>query len=210
MKRMVLLTLVFQMFFSLSLSAQQSDVYMNSADFKHALELLKKDKLWASYAYRVRASVYLGLGNEAMAQEDWKSALRVNPNDEHTLFDRAEYYYQQQSYGKADADYDWIIKNNPTNEAAYMGKARNAIDEKKYKKAKELLDYAAKLDPENSKAYAFRAQAYLGLQKYSEAADDLVSALRIDERNDAFDIIQDWREPEMNVLLSKLKIQNHS
>lgn len=264
MKRMVLLMLVFQVFFSLSLFAQQSDVYMNSADFKHALELLtnpdapdeegameslqkevrnhprngwahyyigliysnhhkygdalasmnkavellKKDKLWAPYAYRVRASVYLGLGNEAMALEDWKSALRVDPNDERTLFDRAEYYYQQQSYGKADADYEWIIKNNPTNEAAYMGKARNAIDEKKYKKAKELLDYAAKLDPENSKVYAFRAQAYMGLQKYPEAADDLVSALRIDERNDAFDIIQDWREPEMNVLLSKLKIQS--
>lgn len=159
MKRMVLLTLVFQVFFSLSLFAQQSDVYINSVDFKHALELLtnpdeagameslqkevrnhprngwahyyigliysnhhkygdalasmnkavellKKDKLWAPYAYRVRASVYLGLGNEAMAQEDWKSALRVDPNDERTLFDRAEYYYQQQSYGKADADYE--------------------------------------------------------------------------------------------------------
>lgn len=71
---MVLLMLVFQMFFSLSLSAQQSEVYMNSADFKHGLELLTNPDA----------------PDEEGAMEsllNMKSALMADPSDERTLFD---------------------------------------------------------------------------------------------------------------------------
>ena len=124
-----------------------------------------------------------------------------------TLFDRAEYYYKKKDFRKADADYDLIIKNNPSSDIAYLGKGRNASEEEEYQKAIELLNYAVKLNPESSKNFAFRAQAYMGLKKYAEAADDMISAMSIDLNNSAFYAIQNWKIPEMNTLIAKLKIQ---
>ncbi len=175
--------------------------------YTQAINLLKKDKDWISFAYRQRAKVYLDLDDENKAQEDWNSSLKMNPNDENTLYDRAEYYFSKENYRMADADYDLVLKGNPSSDVAYLGKARNAKYEKRYQNAVELLDYAIKLNPENSKCFAFRAEAYMGLKRYSEAADDLLKAMSMDGDNSAFYILQDWKEPETNVLLAKLKIQ---
>lgn len=178
------------------------------AAYTKAIELLKKDKEWISYAYRQRAKVYISLGEETKALNDWKISLKLNPNDENTLIDRAEYYYQKKDYRMADADYDLVIKYYPSNDVAYLGKARNARDEKRYQDAVYLLDYAVKLNPERAKNYTFRAQAYMGQKKYSEAADDLIKALSVERGNDnAYYIMQGWKEPEMNVLIAKLKIE---
>ena len=47
----------------------------------------------------------------------------------------------------------------------------------------------------------------MGLKKYAEAADDMISAMSIDLNNSAFYAIQNWKIPEMNTLIAKLKIQ---
>lgn len=177
------------------------------AAFTKAIEYLKKNKNWISFAYRQRASVYLNLEKDVLALNDWTASLKANPNDENTLFDRAEYYYKKKDFRKADADYDLIIKNNPSSDIAYLGKGRNASEEEEYQKAIDLLNYAVKLNPESSKNFAFRAQAYMGLKKYAEAADDMISAMSIDLNNSAFYAIQNWKIPEMNTLIAKLKIQ---
>lgn len=175
--------------------------------FTKSIEFLKKNKQWISYAYRQRATVYLKLGKEELAHADWIASLRANPNDALTLFDRAEYYYSKKDYRKADADYDLIIKNNSSNDVAYLGKARNARDEKEYQKSIDLLNYAVKLNPQSSKNYAFRAQSYMGMKRYAEAAEDLIAAISIDSDNSAFNSLYDWKMPEVNTLITKLKIQ---
>ena len=98
------------------------------AAFTKAIEYLKKNKNWISFAYRQRASVYLNLEKDVLALNDWTASLKANPNDENTLFDRAEYYYKKKDFRKADADYDLIIKNNPSSDIAYLGKGRNASE----------------------------------------------------------------------------------
>lgn len=173
-----------------------------------AIDLLKKDKEWISFAYRLRAKVYLKLDDDAKAQNDWKASLKINPTDENTLIDRAEYYYQKNEIRLSDAEYDLLIKAHPDSDVGYLGKGRNAKTEKRFQDAVNLLDYAIKLNPNRAKNYTFRAQAYMGLKKYAEAADDLIKALAAEKGNDdAYYILQDWKEPEMNVLIAKLKIE---
>lgn len=78
-----------------------------------AIEYLKKDKDWVSYAYRLRASINLQLSHEDLALDDWKASLKENPNDRQTLSDRADYYYNKKQYDLSDADYDRMIKAYP-------------------------------------------------------------------------------------------------
>lgn len=44
-----------------------------------AIEYLKKDKDWISYAYRLRASINLQLSHEDLALDDWKASLKRIP-----------------------------------------------------------------------------------------------------------------------------------
>ncbi len=175
--------------------------------FNKAVPLLKKDKNWISYAYRLRAKVNLKLGNDELALKDWKASLKENPTDENTLSDRAEFYYYQGEYELADADYDVLISSQPGNTLGYLGKGRNAIMKKQYDEALRLFNYSITLDPKSSQAYAFRAETYLALNKNNEAADDLITALSIDYNRKAVGMLQDIKSPAKEILLAKLRIQ---
>lgn len=172
-----------------------------------AVDLLKKDKGWISFAYRLRAEVNLKLGKDNLALVDMKSSLKENPDDDNTLLERAEYYYDKGLYDLADADYDRIIKVKPGITMGYNGKGRNYIARKQYQKAIKQFNYAINLAPDESFAYSHRAEAYMGLKKYNEASDDIIKALSIDYSRYAFGLTVLFKSPEMDILLAKLRIQ---
>lgn len=171
-----------------------------------AIEYLKKDKDWISYAYRLRASINLQLSHEDLALDDWKASLKENPNDRQTLSDRADYYYNKKQYDLSDADYDRMIKAYPGDGLGYKGKGRDADARKDYQKAIDLFSYAITLDPKNDTGYSNRADSYLELGKYSEAADDVIKAL--DYHNQyAYTLLGKFKSQGKNILLAKLRIQ---
>lgn len=171
-----------------------------------AIEYLKKDKDWISYAYRLRASINLQLSHEDLALDDWKASLKENPNDRQTLGDRADYYYNKKQYDLSDADYDRMIKAYPGDGLGYKGKGRNADARKDYQKAIDLFSYAITLDPKDDTGYSNRADSYLELGKYGEAADDVIKAL--DYHNQyAYTLLGKFKSQGKNILLAKLRIQ---
>lgn len=172
-----------------------------------AVELLRKDKGWITYAYRMRARIYLKLDHEDLALKDWKAGLKENPKDVQALYDRAELYYYKDQYDLADADYDAMIAAEPGNTLGYKGKGRNAIARKDYQKAVDLFSYCINLDPSESMSYGFRAEAYMGLKKYNEATDDIVKALAIDSEDKAFRLMQTLEGKEKDLLLAKFRIE---
>lgn len=172
-----------------------------------AIQYLQKDKDWITYAYRQRAKINLQLGNEQAAISDWNLAIKANPKDENTLSDRAEYYYQKDMYAESDADFDRICKLQPGNTLGYMGKGRNALNNRDFETAINLFSYCVNLDPSFSQAYAFRAEANIYKGNINDVIDDIIMALSIDGNNKAYDLMLMIGEPEVNTLISKLKVQ---
>lgn len=172
-----------------------------------AITLLQKDKEWLPYAYRQRADIYLKLENENAALTDWASALKANPKDVRTLSDRAEYYYQRDMYAQSDADFERICQFEPGNSYGYMGKGRNALENEKYNEALDLFSYAIKLDQTYSQAYAYRAECKLRLGYVNEGIDDIITALDIDDNSRASRLMLMIGEPDVNTLITKLKVQ---
>ena len=172
-----------------------------------AIQYLQKDKEWITYAYRQRAGINLKLGNESAAMKDWALSIKANPKDVYTLSDRAEYYYQKDMYAESDADFDRICKLEPGNTLGYMGKGRNALENRDFDTAINLFSYCVNLDPSFSQAYAFRADANIHKGNVNDGIDDIITALSIDKNNKAFNLMLIISEPEVNTLISKLKVQ---
>lgn len=174
----------------------------------NAIEYLKKDKGALSSVYRLRASVNLQLKHEDLALDDWKSSLKANPENINVLYDRADYYYNNEEYDLADADYDKIISIAPGNTLGYKGKGRNAASRKDYQKAIDYFNYAISLSPTDDLAFANRADAYISMGKYSEASDDIISALNIDGRCAlAWTLLEKFKGNGKDLILAKLRIQ---
>lgn len=172
-----------------------------------AIRLLKKDKEWITYVYRLRGDIYLKLGNDGQALADWESALKINPQDEAVLFDRAKYYYSKKDYDSSDADLNAILKGNPGSASAYGVKAINAFMRGDDDSAISLFSYAIKLSPDDPDAYLLRAATYLRKDEYGEAADDFITALKIDSSIDFSQIVDSFEGEAKDVLLTKLRIE---
>lgn len=174
--------------------------------FNKAVTLMKKDKEWLPYAYRLRAETYLKLGNESEALKDWKAGLKIDPENENILYDRAEYYFDKKQYDVAEADYDAMIAARPGNTLGYKGKGRNADARGDYQKAVDLFTYGLTLDPNDGAGYSNRGEAYIHQKKWSEAADDIIKAIGHD--NDyAFVLVDSFKNEGKDILLAKLRIQ---
>ena len=174
-----------------------------------AIALLQKDKEWVTYAYRRRARIYQSLDKDMEALADWSLALKADPKDVQTYYDRGEFYYWRGKFVESDADFDKICKLDPTNALGYVGKGRNAIELEKYQEAVDLLSYGLKLDTSYSQGYAFRAEAYMKQGMMNECIDDVIKALDIDGNDKAFGIMQMIEGPAVNTLIAKLKIQQN-
>lgn len=176
--------------------------------FNKAVNLLKKDKQWISFAYRMRARTHLKLNNGELAEKDWNASLKENPSDANTLCDRAAYYYYKGENDLAEADYDAVIHSQPSDIRGYQGKAALEVLKQEYQKAADLYSYCIKLSPNEASPYTGRAWCYKALQKYSEASDDLIQALRIESNNNsALRTMLSFESPERDILLAKLRIE---
>lgn len=172
-----------------------------------AIKLLKKDKEGISFAYCLRAKIFLGLGEDKKAEKDWVASLKVNKDDSNTLSARADYNYDKGNYDLSNADFDKIIATDPGEAIGYMGKARNCIAQNKYTEAISLLDHCIKLNPDLTLAYTFKAEALMGQKRYSEASDNIIKALGMGDSDGGLVLLQEFKLPEADTILTKLRMQ---
>lgn len=173
-----------------------------------AIKYLAKDSHWQSYAYRLRARVYLMLDDEKSALTDFTKAIKVAPEEPEPYQARGDYYYDHNQYDLADADYMKMIEYAPGDSYGYMALGRNDIAKEKYDDAIDRFNYVMKLDPEYSSAYSFRSEALLKKRSFADSSDDAIKALSLDPRDyKAFGLIQEIADSAFNVLDIKLKTQ---
>ncbi|WP_368236879.1 TPR end-of-group domain-containing protein, partial [Alistipes shahii] len=95
-------------------------------------------------------------------------------NIQEILYGRAQLYYEQKEYDKADADYAQMLKNDETDQSAMVGLIRNMIARKEYDKALELANKCEKYDADYEETYRYRMQIYDKMGETDKAIDDAV------------------------------------
>lgn len=177
--------------------------YVNKA-FKN---LPANDKQFISYAYGVRANIYLNLEDTTSALKDLNTAIANQPERIAHYESRGQILYEQKRYDESTRDYDKIIELDEGDVLGYAGKARNHIAKKEYSKAIPLLDFATKLDKEFSQGYAFRAESYIGLKQYAKGLDDIIYALNLDTNEKAFYLMQVLSDSCYHETVEKFQVQ---
>ena len=185
----------------------RNEEYGNAlASIDNAIKYIhKKDKQYKGACYYKRAGIYSALGKYDHAITDYTIAILYNPNDNYSLWERAQLYYEQKKYDLSDADYKAIIKNDSNQPSAYLGIGRNEMSRENFESAVNIFDNIIALYSDYSRAYAYRAEAYVGLKKYMEAASDVAKALEIDCDNRAFRIMQVVADSAFVQMNAKLK-----
>lgn len=183
------------MAFSLSASAQKSDNYDDSFNFKCGVELLFNQdtpdvagaleyfkKEIAEHPANAKAYCFMGMiyTNTGKLEESlpvYTKAIKLTADDN----GMKSLFYNQRGYSY------WALGND--------------------EKAFADWNVALKLGGEDAQCHCFRGQAYMKNKMYGLAADELVAALVEDNDNPAFDLMQQWRYPEVELLQNRLKTQ---
>ena len=177
-------------------------VHMNKKEYGEAVDagltalklLPKKDSYYIGFVHKSLSRVYYHMDDKDMALTEISLAIKADPEEMDYLAMRADLYYYEKAYDKANADFQKIISVNPGQTTGYMGIGRNLLAQKSYNAAIEKFSYAMKLDEDFSQPYAFRAECYIGKGDYLLAAQDLVKAIDMDGNDKAFSMIMECND----------------
>lgn len=86
-----------------------------------------------------------------------------------------------------------------------MGLGRNAYAREDYDTAIEHFTRVIALNPDYSSGYSFRAGAYLTKGEYLKAIDDVCKALEIDSDAKAYNLLFNFPEDRLKLVITKLK-----
>ena len=165
--------------------------YIHVTQEKYNLALSDATRAIACYnkktSERNKAVLYLWRGtiyNKQLhevdkALTDYDTACKLiaksNPDKVNSfLIERAQLYYEQKEYDKADADYTQMLKNDEADQSAMVGLIRNMIAREEYEKALELADKCEKYDTSYEETYRWRMQVYDKMGKTDKAIDDAI------------------------------------
>lgn len=164
------------------------------------------DKECLAEAFSGRARIYLELADTTKAMANFATAIKKDPESTDALEARAQLYFEQKKYDKADDDYKRIMEIDETSYIGYMGLARNANKRGAYQEALNWLNHVLKLYPDYGSAFSFRAESYLGLKQYDEAVDDIIQAFNLLDEKALYMLVHldDAAVPLMKVKLKVL------
>ena len=152
------------------------------SDANLAIKYYKKGGMFSKYImYWNRGRTYCDMEDSAKALADYDTAYKLALKDkkgatniQEILYGRAQLYYEQKEYDKADADYAQMLKNDETDQSAMVGLIRNMIARKEYDKALELANKCEKYDADYEETYRYRMQIYDKMGETDKAIDDAV------------------------------------
>jgi len=137
-----------------------------------------------SFAYSLRGAAYKKIGQYYEAINDFKEAIRIDPNDYFSYLNRGDIYrVKKYYYDDAIIDFNYVIMLDPDNSSAYSLRGDVYLYLTRSDQAIKDFNDAIMIDPNNSFAYFGRGDAYRMKDLYDEAIKDLDEAIRIDPGN---------------------------
>ena len=122
------------------------------------------------------------------------------------LFERAQLYYEQKEYEKADADYMQMLKNDVADQPAMIGLIRNMIARKEYNEALELANKCEKYNTDYDETYRYRMQIYDKMGEADKAIDDAI--VYFDKSDEPqYDLMKAILNKHLSYALAKVQAQ---
>ena len=168
----------------------------------------KKNKEQKAYNYRVRAKIYVDLGQYSEALADYSKALALLPDDRNTIYERADLYYDMDEYELAIIDHIHLLTIDPNDINALLGLSSNYNMTEDYSKSLECCSRAIALYPDNSSAYESRSIVYYKTEDYSKAAADIVQALSMGFSDRAIGLMNIYAENAYIPLITRIKTKS--
>ncbi len=154
------------------------------SDINHAISYShSKDKKWLPDAYLLRGNIYLKIQSYAKTFQDFKSALKIAPDNVDLYIGRAQIYFDLNQYQNAEADYREILKLDEGDVRAWDGLGRNLYFTDQFAESEDVLNRLIKLSPDYSVAFYHRSMVYNKLKKYDEAINDICNCIALDNTN---------------------------
>ncbi|MDE6130672.1 MAG: tetratricopeptide repeat protein, partial [Muribaculaceae bacterium] len=131
----------------------------------------------------LRAGIYNQTGRYQQALADLNSAVMLDQNSYHALYQRANTEFELGLYTEAKTDYQRLQRLNSRSLESLLGLARVAVRENNLGLANDYLAEAVALDVNNPEIYVRRASVKKMMGDHNGAVDDLIVALSIDSKN---------------------------
>ena len=188
--------------------ASRGEYDLAIADFTQALKL--DPNMSAAYTLRGRAltasvSKVLGVGDNFsnisilatdgrattdqtrtfdLAIADFTAALRIDPNNASTYYERGRLYNNKGDSDQAITDFNQAIRLNPNDVSAYAARGVAYSYKQEYDRAIADFNQAIRLNPNDVFSYISRGTTYCdGKQDYDRAIADFNQAIRLDPNN---------------------------
>ncbi len=130
-----------------------------------------------------RAIALTSLNLFELAEQDYSASLKLNPNDQQTLYNRGMLYLNNRKFNKAIKDFSEILIISPDFTAALIcrGIAYSSINQ--FILAEEDYSDALNLVPNTPSVLYNRAMLYKKTRKYDKAIDDFTALLKVNPNN---------------------------
>jgi tetratricopeptide (TPR) repeat protein len=171
--------------------SEEYDLAITYFDFAYEIAIDSEIKKHAgkhlTVAYNNRGKAYSGKGEFDIAIEDYRKAIKLDPNYALAYTNRGYAYYRLEKDDEAIEDCNKAIELDSRLARAYSTRGGAYYGLKRYKKAIEDCNKAIELDSRLARAYYNRGNAYTGLKKYKKAIEDCNKAIELDPKfADAF------------------------
>lgn len=170
--------------------------------------LPKSEHYYRAWAHSLQASIFLELGDTAIALSEYAAAIKQEPDNSDWYEKRGKLYGWMKEWDKSSADFEKCIALSPGLVRGHILLGRNYYQQERYEEALGKFSYADKLAHRSwTVSEMARAEAKLG--RYEEAAEHAVEALKLEpfEETALKMMIACKNEEFTDLLRGKLRVQ---
>jgi tetratricopeptide (TPR) repeat protein/predicted Ser/Thr protein kinase len=135
---------------------------------------------WEARAFLLRARARQYQGKAAEADEDFREAVSLDPDDPDAYNLRGEFRSSQKRYAEAEADYARAIALDPSSAFAFNNLGRLCHERRDWDKAIAHYTKAIELRPRYASPLNNRGNLYYDLKRWADSEADYAKALEID------------------------------
>jgi tetratricopeptide (TPR) repeat protein len=145
------------------------------------MRILKKMNKQGLYGFK---KPYLNSSKSSQAEEAFKQAIELNPENDSIYTDLGQFYLERGEYPRAEEALKKAIELNPRNDRAYIELGRFYRDQYKFHEAEDAFKKAIELNPKNGNTYLELGQFYHTQHKLSQVEDAFKQAVELNPEND--------------------------
>ncbi|MFA5091012.1 MAG: tetratricopeptide repeat protein, partial [Candidatus Omnitrophota bacterium] len=167
------------------LSSLNPSFYMDRPKYCFADETDTKALARQGYLTYVEQGIsYKNHGQYAKAEEAFKKALELDPENDWLCIGLAEFYQKEGKYTQAERLFEKATEINPDSDWLYVKFGWFYASQGKYTQAEKLFRKALNINPKNDWAYVSLGNSYLSEGKYALSKKAFIKAIKINPRNE--------------------------